>query len=148
VVQNLEFVSTFDLVQPLLLQNANDVLVDGVHITEFHAGAGINVRSSNDCNVTKSYISGGKIYVNEKGGQSEAVGLLVGSGSHRVMIDQCRSFNNESDSIQIQDEADNFSLNDPTRPAQDLPTDIIVQRCSLFEASAGGGRYWRECRRC
>jgi hypothetical protein len=53
------------------------------------------------------------------------------------MIDQCHSFNNESDSIQIQDEADNYDLNHPMRPAQDLPTDIIVQSCSLFEASGG-----------
>ncbi|HJV15093.1 MAG TPA: hypothetical protein VJ625_14485 [Propionibacteriaceae bacterium] len=135
MVQNLEFVSTIDLVQPLLLQNANDILVTGVHITEFHAGAGINFRSQNDCMVTKSFISGGKTYVNENGDQSEAVGVLVGSGSHRVMIDQCHSFNNESDSIQIQDEADNYDLNDPLRPTSDLPTDVIVQRCTLYEAS-------------
>jgi hypothetical protein len=138
VVQDLEFVSTVDLVQPLLLQNANDILVNNVNITEFHAGAGINVRSSNDCMVTKSFISGGKTYLNENGEQSEAVGLLVGSGSHRIMIDQCDSFNNESDSIQIQDEADNYDLTDPKRPAQDLPTDITVQSCSLYEASGGG----------
>jgi hypothetical protein len=137
VVRDLEFVATVNGAIPLLLRGATDTLVIGVQIQNFHAGAGIVVRNSNDCGVIDCTISGEQAW--PRAGQlQEAHGLLIGSGSHRVAIAGCRSSNNRGDSIQIQDEADNYNVKDPQRPPPDPPRDIIVQDCILFESSVGG----------
>jgi hypothetical protein len=137
VVRSLEFVATIDGVLPLLLRNAADVFVSGLRMQNFHAGAGIVVRSSTDCGIFDSTISGGQAWL-RSGVLQESHGVLIGSGSQRIAVVGCRSSNNRGDSLQIQDEADNYAPTDPQRPAPDPPTDVVVQDCFLFETSAGG----------
>jgi hypothetical protein len=136
-IRALEFVTTIDGVLPLLLRGAADIFISGLRVQNFHAGGGIVVQNSTDCGIFDCTISGGQAWL-RTGALQESHGVLIGSGSHRVAVVGSRSSNNRGDSIQIQDEADNYAPTDPQRPASDPPTDIIVQDCILFETSVVG----------